>query len=272
MAKPKKEEAKALAVVKPKSAAIAVLQDRPAHLAKREGQAPRGLEGFEQSDLTLPRLSLCQSGSPQRKKQNAKYIAGLEEGEFFNSITGTRYGTEVLFVPFFWYKSRIKFIDFEEGGGIDCQSFNGKTGGKHSPASCAECPFSQFQDDNAPECDLIYNYPGYVIHDGKLDTAVLSLKSTGIKVAKQFNSLMSLKGDDAFTYAYKITSAGASAKGNDFQTLTIANAGYTDTPTYEAAEKSFTALKGKKIEVDNTDGGDKARKSKGGTLDDENDI
>jgi len=272
MAKPKKEEKSTAVAVRPKQAAIAILQDRPAHLAKREGQAPRGLEGFEQSDLTLPRLSLCQSGSPQKKKQNAKFITGLEEGDFFNSITGTIYGPEALFVPFFWYKSRIKFIDFEDGGGIDCQSFNGKTGGKHSPSSCIECPFSQFQDDKSPECDLIYNYPGYIIHDGKLDTAVLSLKSTAIKIAKQFNSLMSLKGDDAFTYVYKLVSAGASAKGNDFQTLSITNAGYTDEATYLAAEKSHVSLKGKKIEVDNTDGGGTKSRKSSGKLDDENDI
>jgi len=239
---------------------IQVLGDKPAFLAQHIGPA-RGLEQLEQSDLTLPRLSLCQSGSPQRKKQNAKYISGLEEGEFFNSITNERYGVESLFVPLFSYKARIKFIAFEEGGGIDCQSFNSKTGGRHSPKSCTECVFSQFVDEKKPECDLIYNYPGIVISSkAGRDLAVLSLKSTAIKVAKQFNSLMSLRdGADAFAGVYRLTAAGASAKGNDYQAVQIANAGWTDERTFMFAEATYNNLRGKKIEVDDQEGGRRSR-------------
>jgi len=232
---------------------LAVLEDKPAFLQRRDGKAARGLENLEQSDLTLPRLSLCQSGSPQRKKGNAKEIKGLSEGQFFNSITNVVYGGEVLFVPFFNYKSRIKFVPFEDGGGIDCQSFNAKTGGKHCP-KCEDCEFSKFQDDTPPECDILYNYPGFVLHKGKREVAVLSLKSTGVKVAKQFNSLMSLRdGADAFAGVYRISSAAASAKGNDYQALLIANAGWADEETFIAAEAQYNGLKGKKIDLGDDD-------------------
>lgn len=242
------------ALVKAKSSdSLSISDSKPAFLAKHTGPG-RGLEGIEQSDLTLPRLGLCQDGTPQRKKTNPKFIPGLVEGQFFNSLTNTIYGEKVLVIPLFMYKSRIKFNDYLDGGGIDCQSFNGKTGGRYSPKSCEECQFSQWKEEKGhpPECDTLYNYP--VLLGPKRELVVVSLKSTGIKVAKQWNSLISLRegGADAFAGAYTLTSAGDTKKGNDFFTLSVSNAGWVDEETYLIAEKAYNALRGKKIEVDTT--------------------
>ena len=237
-----------------KKNSLVISDSKPGFLAKRTGPA-RGLEEIEQSDLTLPRLGLCQSTTPQRKPQNPKFIKGLKEGDFFNSLTNTIYGQAVQVVPLFLYKSRIKFFPFEDGGGIDCQSFNAKTGGRHNPKSCEECPYSQWQEGKGlpPECDILYNYPALL--GPKRELVVVSLKSTGIKIAKQWNSIIAMreyegKPMDAFAGVYSLTSVGASAKGNDFFTLSVVNAGWVDEETYRIAEQAYHALRGKKIEVD----------------------
>jgi hypothetical protein len=210
-------------------------------------QSQRGQDAVEQKDLTLPRLGLCQSGSPQRKKSSPLFIEGLTDGEFFNTITGEIYGEgPISFTPLFMYKSRIKFNAFDDGGGIDCQSFNSIDGGRHSK-TCAECPFSQW-GDGAPDCLLLYNYPVLILP--KRELAVLSLKSTAVKIAKQFNSLIQLRNADSFAGLYTIQSALETRQGNEFATLVIKNAGWVDAATYQLAEGFFEQLKGKTIQTD----------------------
>ena len=51
------------------------------YLRRKSDGPPLGLENLERNDMTLPRLGLCQSLTPQRIKSDPKYIAGLEEGE-----------------------------------------------------------------------------------------------------------------------------------------------------------------------------------------------
>lgn len=232
--------------------ALERVDDRPEFLAKITGPN-RGMEEADAKDLTLPRLGLCQSGTPQRKKANPNFIEELEEGEFFNSLTKEIYGETIEFVPLFMYKSRIKFKDFEDGGGIDCQAVNGKTGGRHSKV-CAECVFANFGEEGAaPECDLIYNYPSLIL-SGKRpkELVVVSLKSTAIKIARQLNTLIEIRNADTFAGKYKFTSQDAKAKGNDFKSLTVENAGWVDGPTFKVAESTWAGLRGKKIQVDQT--------------------
>src|SRR5882757_10611767 len=87
--------------------------------------APQSTWGMEEAtlrDMIIPRLGLCQTNSQARDKQNAKFIKGLEEGQFYNSLTGKNYGEAIQIIPLFLYKSRIMFKDMEEGGGIICQA------------------------------------------------------------------------------------------------------------------------------------------------------
>ena len=50
--------------------------------------AGMGMENIKSEDLVIPRIKLCQSGSPQIKKSHELYIPGLEVGDVFNSLTG----------------------------------------------------------------------------------------------------------------------------------------------------------------------------------------
>ncbi len=63
----------------------------PEYLRRAPGQGAAGFDEVEQGDLTLPRLALCQALTPQRDETEAKYIEGLEEGHYFNTLTGENY-------------------------------------------------------------------------------------------------------------------------------------------------------------------------------------
>jgi hypothetical protein len=57
--------------------------------------AGKGLQNVTNDDITIPRLAIVQSGSPQRKKKDEKYIEGAEEGMIFNTVTNTVYGNTI---------------------------------------------------------------------------------------------------------------------------------------------------------------------------------
>lgn len=200
-----------------KDAEIVKRETVPGYLQRQDKNAPAaGTENIGREDMTLPRLGLCQSNSPQKVKSDPKYIKGLEEGQFFNTITQEIYGDEVNLVPLMFYKGRMFFNPMEEGGGIRCRADDAQWGVGDPGGECRKCPFSQFQGSKAPACDQLMNYPVLVIPKEKnrsigLDAlAVFSLKSTGIKVSKEWNAVVRLSGLDMFARIYKVKSVSMS--------------------------------------------------------------
>src|SRR5690242_224823 len=120
-----------------------------------------GTEDMTRDDFTLPRLALCQSMTRQRKPSSPLFIEGLSEGQLFNTISQEVYKGPVKILPLLVYKTRIKFNPLDEGGGIDCQSFNAINGGRHAEV-CAGCQFNQWVPTESgterPACNLFYNY------------------------------------------------------------------------------------------------------------------
>lgn len=201
----KKEEKKSTAIEKHQPQEITA--GLPDYL---KGSTGAGLENMNQQDTIMPRLGLCQSLSPQRKKSDPKYIANLEEGQFFNTITKEVFGTEVLMVPLLFYKSRILFGDMDEGGGLKCQSPDNLVGIGQPGGNCLTCGLSMFgKGGEPPECNQFYNYASLVVKNGKIvpeDIIVFSLKSSGLKIAREWNSLIRLRQADMFAGIYKFTS------------------------------------------------------------------
>jgi hypothetical protein len=162
------------------------------------------IEGFElmtQEDVTQPRLMLAQSMTPQRKKEDPKYIKGLEEGMFFNSVTGEIYGPKVKISPVMFFKQNILLGDIDEGGGLLCRAVDGKHGVGEPGGVCTQCPKQQWLNNEPPECTLLHNYAALIIPaNGQVSfdcLVVVSMKSTNLKLARDWNSLMRLRqGED----------------------------------------------------------------------------
>ena len=228
-------------IVKPQQA----IEGVPDYLKEEVGML--GVEGMERGDITLPRLGLCQSQTPQRKRTDSKYIDGLEEGDYFNTITGERYGNRVFVVPLLFYKTRIRFTPIEQGGGIVCQARDFKTGVGDPGGNCETCPMAQFINNVRPSCNKFFNYPAIAWapeeRPGPGGLLVVSFKSTGLKVASAWNSLMSIRRKSMFTGVYEFTSATQKNQtGQEWFTPVVRNAGWVPEATLSLVKQMFDSV------------------------------
>lgn len=218
----------------------------PDFLKLQQGQPAAGTENIGSQDVILPRLGLCQSGSPQRKKSDPKYIDGLEEGIFFNTVTKVIYGSKVRVLPVLFYKQRIRFTPMEEGGGILCQSPDSLHGIGDPGGLCIKCPKAQFQKNEPPECDEFYNFASIIVINNRIvpeNLAVVSMKSTAIPVAKGWNSRIRLTQRDIFASMYDITSAEVKKDSQSWHTYVIDGAGFVpNKEMYDVARMCYEAM------------------------------
>lgn len=174
-----------------------------------------GMEDVTAADIAMPRVGLCQSGTPQRKRNDPKFIEGLEEGDFFNTTTNEIYGKVIRLIPIRFFKSRMKFFPLDDGGGVDCQSLNGIDGG-HYAATCAQCVHKNFVDGEHPSCYEFHNRVCLILPSG--DTAAVCMKSTAIPVSKQWMALAKMRNAPLFSAIYELQSVPDVRGGNSYYT------------------------------------------------------
>jgi hypothetical protein len=222
----------------------------PEYLRRKDGEPPMGLENLERQDMTLPRLGLCQALSPQRSKTDPKYIAGLSEGEFFNTITRENYGDRVQLVPLLFYKTRIYFNAMDDGGGLRCQSQDNFIGIGDPGGTCAVCPFSKFGSSRGGEgkgtaCNQFFNYAALVVKDGTVSPEgllVFSLKSSALRVAKEWNALLRHRNLDIFAGVYELTSMERKNDIGRWYEPIVTPAGNVSREVYEASKIAYAAV------------------------------
>lgn len=188
------------------SSPLAPILEMPEHLRTQQNDH-LGSENVDQGDIAVPRMAICQSNTPQRKKSDPKYIEGLEEGDYFNTVTRENYGKEVLVIPVFFFKSRILWEGEkgEIGKGIKCASPDAVEGTGDPGGSCKKCPHSAFGED----CNLFANNACLVMDaSGNVDLAkiiTVPMKSVGLGTAKKWNGLINIKNKNRFSFIYKLT-------------------------------------------------------------------
>lgn len=258
MAQQRKQEKPAAkpgsAIERQKPVGLTTIQAVPDYLKGQIGNQA-GFEQAEKDDFVLPRLTISQALSPELDRSHAKYIDDLEQGMFFNTVTGEIYGEEIEVIALFFTKQRIKFKK-PIGSGIDCQSLNGKTGGRYSPQSCRACEYAQFQqtpDSNgstAPPCTEFKNLVVLVVDQKKKEVKgplVFSNKSTGLSMLKQWNSQMKMTNLPMYAGIYKLTVTDMVKNTNRFKSWNFRRVGFVPEDIYQRAETFFASLHDKDI-------------------------
>lgn len=144
------------------------------------------LEGFEQirtETMAIPFIRVLQKLSPQLSKQDPAYVAGAEEGMWFNTLTKEVYGNQFNCIVLKFERIYIEWKP-NRGGFVSY----------HSPENAEQVAvdrtFGKWKtvDGN----DLQENYVYMILIEGheKEGPCVLSLSSSGIKAAKEWNRLM----------------------------------------------------------------------------------
>jgi hypothetical protein len=235
-----------------KTAAITKREEVPEFM--RDVDPSLGLEEMDRGDIVLPRLAIAQTLSPALKKSGPRYIPGLEEGMLYNTVTREIYGTNVKVVPIIFTKMRIYFKDIKDGGGIICQSLNGIDGGHLCPAGCAGCEHSQWINNEAPDCNDFKNY-ACVLPEYENSIVVVSMKSTAIGVAKQWNAMMRMLRKPAFAKTYEIKTVEETKGNNTYQQWHVTQLNYVSQELYDAATGFYEQLKahGVKVSLDDED-------------------
>ncbi len=220
-----------------------------------EEYADKGMEHITRDDLQMPRLALAQGLSPQMLPTDPLYIEGLKLGDAYNTVTGEIHG------PGPWDIAVVRadpprymeLIPMDEGGGVIDFSVP------------ADDPRTQFTTDDdgkrvQPIATQFYDYVVALLETR--ETIGMSLKVTGIKVAKNLNTLIKLRKKlpdnngvlrtpPMFMGRYKLRSVMETNKKGTFANFMFTNAGIiTDEDTLKFLVNLFKQFKGKPLVID----------------------
>jgi len=146
-----------------------------------------GLENVDKQDLALPFLKLLQSGSDETKKKHAKYVEGAEAGMFYNTVTKKLYNGEkgIEVIPVFYKMTYPEWAPFEKREGRPIHNDRGP--GVMSKVTQNDRNKDMLDNGN----EIIKTANHFVVINGERpEKALMTMKSTQLKVSRQWNSLM----------------------------------------------------------------------------------
>jgi hypothetical protein len=189
-----------------------------------EEDAAKGLGKIGQEDLALPFLKILGQLSPEVNKRDGKYVEGAEPGMIFNSVSGDLYdgvkGIDVI--PCFYKLEYIEWKDRGEGPGAPVAIYDSS-----SDIMSKTKPDANYKD-RLPNGNYIEKTASHfvIITGDSPSTALISMKSTQLKISRKWNSMMSgikLKGKNglytpaSFSHIYKLkTTQMSNDKGTWF--------------------------------------------------------
>ena len=189
-----------------------------------EDDAAKGLGNISQEDLALPFLKILGQLSPEVNKRDGKYVEGAEPGMIFNSVSGELYdgvkGIDVI--PCFYKLEYIEWKDRGEGLGAPVAIYDSS-----SDIMSKTTPDANYKD-RLPNGNYIEKTASHfvIVAGDSPSTALISMKSTQLKISRKWNSMMSgikMKGANgmftpaSFSHIYKLkTTQMSNDKGTWF--------------------------------------------------------
>ena len=226
-----------------------VTEKKPAGLPSNmfEGDAAKGLGTIGQEDLALPFLKILGQLSPEVNKRDGKYVEGAEPGMIYNSVSGDLYdgvkGIDVI--PCFYKLEYIEWKDRGEGPGAPVAIYDSS-----SDIMSKTKPDANYKD-RLPNGNYIEKTASHfvIVSGDSPSTALISMKSTQLKISRKWNSMMSgikMKGANgmftpaSFSHIYKLkTTQMQNDKGTWFGWEVNKVGPVTDKGLYDQA-KSFS--------------------------------
>ena len=212
-----------------------------------EDDAAKGLGAIGQEDLALPFLKILGQLSPEVNKRDGKYVEGAEPGMIYNSVSGELYdgvkGIDVI--PCFYKLEYIEWKDRGEGLGAPVAIYDSS-----SDIMSKTTPDANYKD-RLPNGNYIEKTASHfvIVAGDSPSTALISMKSTQLKISRKWNSMMSgikMKGANgmftpaSFSHIYKLkTTQMSNDKGTWFGWEVSKIGPVTDKGLYDQA-KSFS--------------------------------
>ncbi len=147
-----------------------------------------GLEDTDSGDYAIPFVRVLQSGSPQLKKNHAKYIEGASQGMLFNTVSNAVYdGDEgILVIPCAYTKKYIEWVPRDAGGGI--------VNSEHTVdilKSATQNEKKKYLLANGNEVQETAQYFAIIVNnEEEPEEALLSFTSSQLSFSRRWNSML----------------------------------------------------------------------------------
>ena len=150
-----------------------------------EADANQGAQNISQEDLAWPFLKILGQLSPEVNKRDGKYVDGAEPGKIINTVTNELYDS-IDVIPCHYKRQYIEWADRGTSTGAPVAI--------HDADSDIVSQTTRGKDykDRLPNGNYLDNTANhFVLLCGKNPgTALISMKSTQLKVSRKWNSMM----------------------------------------------------------------------------------
>lgn len=194
----------------------------------------RGNENVDMEDMAVPRLCILQALSPELDENDAKFIPGAKVGQMFNSVTKEVYDfVRVVNVAF--TKQWLLYRTRKAGGGLR---------GVFDSEEDAVRNLQALEDPQNHEVVFTANH-FCILVDNAGDFAgeiVVSCTSTKLKVSRNWNSIIRLKGGDRFAGVWTIVTSKEKNDKGTYYNFAISPAGWVKEPVYHRAQALYADI------------------------------
>ena len=214
-----------------------------------EADAQQGTQNISQEDLALPFLKILGQLSPEVNKRDGKYVEGAEPGKIINTVTNQLYDS-LQVIPCHYKR---QYIEWQDRG-----TSTGAPVAIHEADSDIVSQTTRGKDykDRLPNGNYLDNTAShFVLTVGDTpSTALISMKSTQLKVSRKWNSMMmgiKMQGKNGlftpptYSHIYKLSTVQMSNDKGTWFGWDVAKVGpVVDKAIYDMA-KSFAESVGK---------------------------
>ena len=222
-----------------------------------------GMDQMGQGDFAMPFLRVLGQLSPEVNERDAKYVEGAKAGMIFNTVTKQAYdGVEgVNVIPCGYKREYVEWSDRGEGTSAPVAI--------HSVASGIINDATRGADykDRLPNGNYLENTASYFVMLPDMQQALITMKSTQLKVSRSWNSMMNsikLQGKNglftpaAYSHVYKLSTVQQSNDKGTWFGWNIEKVGpVQDKNLYEAAKQFASSVTN--VEVKHGEGETKSK-------------
>ena len=222
-----------------------------------------GMDQMGQGDFAMPFLRVLGQLSPEVNERDAKYVSGAKAGMIFNTVTKQAYdGVEgVNVIPCGYKREYVEWSDRGEGTSAPVAI--------HSVASGIINDATRGADykDRLPSGNYLENTASYFVMLPDMQQALITMKSTQLKVSRSWNSMMNsikLQGKNglftpaAYSHVYKLSTVQQSNDKGTWFGWNIEKVGpVQDKNLYEAAKQFASSVSN--VEVKHGEGETKSK-------------
>jgi hypothetical protein len=214
-----------------------------------EADANQGAQNISQEDLALPFLKILGQLSPEVNKRDGKYVEGAEPGKIINTVTNALYD-QINVIPCHYKR---QYIEWQDRG-----TSSGAPVAIHEADSDIVSQTTRGKDykDRLPNGNYLDNTANHFVLclGSNPETALISMKSTQLKVSRKWNSMMmgiKMQGKNGlftpptYSHIYKLSTVQMSNDKGTWFGWDVAREGpVTDKAMYDMA-KAFAESVGK---------------------------